>query len=50
MESMVRPTMEYAFTSWDLYKVEDVKSLDKAILATITQNEPQDGSQQLLAH
>ena len=28
-KSMVRPTMEYASTSWDLYKVEDVNSLDK---------------------
>ena len=28
-KSMVRPTMEYASTSWDPYKTEDVNCLDK---------------------
>ena len=28
-KSMVRPTIEYASTSWDPYKTEDVNSLDK---------------------
>ena len=28
-KSMVRPTMEYASTSWDPYKTEDVNSLNK---------------------
>ena len=28
-KSMVRPTMEYASTSWDPYKTEDVSCLDK---------------------
>ena len=55
-KSMVRPTMEYASTSWDPYKVEDVNSLDKAqrrvarYACNNTQNEPQDASQQWLSN
>ena len=56
-KSMIRPTTEYASTSWDPYKVEDVNLVLTrsnvelhVMLATFTQNEPQDASQQWLAH
>ena len=55
-KSMVRPTMEYASSSWDPYKTEDADYLDKVqrraarYACTTTRSGPKDVSQHWLTH